>query len=392
MRPAKSEGDVKPHKSILDSALNNPFYVKWENGRILKFFSDPKEDASLTNIKKGVASLFQYQLLDLDVSEQDVAGRCDVSYQSKSETKYLKTKSKCTGDDHAAHHQRLDRPLGVAVHPVRSVHFEVDKEGCLERSRAKEVITTYLESNQRVGSRVDSTMEIEFTGKTELVDEQKGTSVEDILKILGGLKEDGIQSKYEKYCHDERDCRSLVARAKEHRSSLGNDSVGKEELALAMVDLIEVTRESATEDLMRILNAHSMKDMKGQLLDVLGGTQTVAAHHAAKQFLHFETEADMENGERYLQALAVGTRPNPLVIEDLIALTDLKYENEKVKDTLIQTIASMAQRYALVSVNGYESDVSRLTFDIFQFSTDFDNFFHFYLRSPFEWRSLSSTI
>lgn len=47
-----------------------------------------------------------------------------------------------------------------------------------------------------------------------------------------------------------------------------------------------------------------------QLCDLIGLTQTMAAHQAAKKFLHFDSELDIDNTERYLWALSVGTHPH----------------------------------------------------------------------------------
>lgn len=36
----------------------------------------------------------------------------------------------------------------------------------------------------------------------------------------------------------------------------------------------------------------------------------MAAHQAAKKFLHFDSELDIGNTERYLWALSIGTHPH----------------------------------------------------------------------------------
>lgn len=55
--PAPEGFDV--HKSQLESLQNSPFLAKWENGKISDVYIDAKEEISITNIKKGIASLFQ---------------------------------------------------------------------------------------------------------------------------------------------------------------------------------------------------------------------------------------------------------------------------------------------------------------------------------------------
>lgn len=95
---------------------------------------------------------------------------------------------------------------------------------------------------------------------------------------------------------------------------------------------------------------------KAQLLDVLAATQTVDAHAAAKEILKIESTEETDNAERYLQGLAVGSRPQEAVITDLLNMTNAKLTT-KLHDTLTQTIASMANRYTRLVDQGFASDI-----------------------------------
>ena len=120
--------------------------------------------------------------------------------------------------------------------------------------------------------------------------------------------------------------------------------------------LLPAGRLADTEDFIRILKARTTQDIKLQLLDLLGAIQTTESHEAFKLSFDATKEEDLSFVERYLQSLAVGTRPNEAVIDDL-HLTIEKIENEKLKDTFIQTLASMAQRYAHLPGKSYKSKI-----------------------------------
>lgn len=82
-----------------------------------------------------------------------------------------------------------------------------------------------------------------------------------------------------------------------------------------------------------------------QLYDILGYTQTFDAHEAVMKKLHFDDEKHEELSERYLWALSTCSQPNPDIITDLLK----RYKNsnnisEKIKETLLYTIASMTYR------------------------------------------------
>lgn len=89
----------------------------------------------------------------------------------------------------------------------------------------------------------------------------------------------------------------------------------------------------------------------------MAATQTKDAHEAALETLRFSKTVDADLVERYLQGLAVGTRPLEWVINDLLRLSQLQFEESKVRDTLIQTVAAMAFRFARLPNQSYTSPI-----------------------------------
>lgn len=72
--------------------------------------------------------------------------------------------------------------------------------------------------------------------------------------------------------------------------------------------------------------------------------------------IDFTEDTDVDNVERYLQALAVGVRPNPTIIFDLLEIVDDKSLSDKVKTTIIHTIGSMARRFSHSPNQNYSSE------------------------------------
>jgi hypothetical protein len=50
------------HASNLDSALNNPFIVSVDNGKVKEVYIDSGENLSMINLKRSIASNFQVNL------------------------------------------------------------------------------------------------------------------------------------------------------------------------------------------------------------------------------------------------------------------------------------------------------------------------------------------
>lgn len=96
---------------------------------------------------------------------------------------------------------------------------------------------------------------------------------------------------------------------------------------------------------------------QAQLLDLLGAVQTVDAHEAVNEVLDLSGGEEIDSIERYLQALAISTRPNETVITDLLKLANSKSINAKVKLSLINALGSMAYRFAHASQQSYFTDI-----------------------------------
>lgn len=132
----KSENFVD-QSSPLDSVSNLEFYATWHLGKITKSFFSKKEDISVSNVKKALISLFQYQLMDGRYVEDDVSGRCDVVYRSKSANHYEKMKTKCTSDN-LGYHSRDTTAIGVSVVSWRMSDFVVTQDGTLDKVECRE--------------------------------------------------------------------------------------------------------------------------------------------------------------------------------------------------------------------------------------------------------------
>lgn len=141
------------------------------------------------------------------------------------------------------------------------------------------------------------------------------------------------------------------------KDDLSNENVGKFRSALAISKIVPAARTTSKEEFLQILKSHTMKDYRGQLMDLLAATQTKESHEAVKTIIDFTLAEHQIDAERYLQSLGIGTRPKDMIIKDLLQLTEKKFSEPKMKDTLIQTIASMGYRYARLPNQNYESEI-----------------------------------
>lgn len=346
-------GEVK-QRTTLSSIDSTPFYVYWNLGSVKKIYFGKQEDASLDNFKRGVASLFQYQLLDGKYVEEDPSGTCDVQYTSHSSTRYHKAKNNCkfAGD----RYERTEYPLRSLAKTARSVDFTVSTEGTLEKVVAQDYVKYLVNAFDALGAFLESTTKLELERGSSKVGVVEGKTVDEAVKSLSVTEQGLLSEEFESKC-DGDGCDNLVKLVKNLKKSLTNERIGKQESASALVALVKQGRQTSTEDFLRILKAKTMDEQQGQLLDLLGAIQTEQSHKAAKTLLKYESDEDLLLAERYLQALAVGSRPKKAIIEDLLEMAEKKPNNNKFYDTLLQTLGSLAHRYAKLSGNSYETEL-----------------------------------
>lgn len=115
-----------------------------------------------------------------------------------------------------------------------------------------------------------------------------------------------------------------------------------------------------------MFNNNYFFDFQPQLLDILGTAQTEDTHAAVVEVIDFTDDSELENIERYLQALAIGTRPNAKIIADLLKIVDTEQIDEKIATSIIHALGSMAYRYAHLPGQNYSSKIVKNVLDYFK--------------------------
>ncbi|XP_058124322.1 microsomal triacylglycerol transfer protein [Anopheles ziemanni] len=346
--------DTKPGSV---EGIETPFYAWWQLGRINAVYFTESDSVLVRNSKKAIGALFQFQLLDGTYLEEDPSGLCKVTYTSRSSTRYHKSKESCQFNSNRI--QRTEYPLQSKVKISRNTDFTVSTEGCLQTVLSREFAKYVLNAFDNFGAHYDSTIEMKAIGISRNTVVLQGSSIEEVLKDLY-LDSDTLQiQNYRSACTGDQ-CESTVAFFKKYQKSLTDGDIGTGKSSTTLIELVQAARQATVEELLRILKAKTSQPLKGQLLDILGAAQTVASHEAAKtEFRVASNEEDTSLAERYLQALAIATRPQKKIIEDLLQLAQNEPKNVKLADSLIQCLSSVTQRYAQVEAHGYDSELVR---------------------------------
>ncbi|XP_026470483.1 microsomal triglyceride transfer protein large subunit-like [Ctenocephalides felis] len=350
------EGFVE-HSSRIESAKNKVFYVTWSNGKIEHMYVDPDEPLSMINFKRGLVSLFQFQLLDGDHMESDVSGDCLASYTTSGPHSGVKKSKKRCLISHQNKRERPDEALSVHTHSQRGVEYKTNQEGLLESIIADEVHELELVLKRDAGANVRTKIELVLEDKKVKMSPIKSINLQDAVNQLKNVASRTLRAEKEPaLCQDEQ-CPTMERLVSEHRNSLKQESIGGARAATAFVKIIPAVRAATTDQILSVLDSLKNAEIITQLCDLCGFAQTSSSHEAIKRFLDLDNDHDLDNWERYLWALSMGAHPSPEVLADILRMVQKKANktrDHKLTDTLLQTMAAMAKNLAKLPGRSYE--------------------------------------
>ncbi|XP_049803049.1 microsomal triacylglycerol transfer protein isoform X2 [Schistocerca nitens] len=348
-RKAPSPEGFVGHASKLDTTNNSPFYVHWNNGKVEHMFVASGEDLSMVNLKKGIASLFQFQLLDVETTEKDASGKCLVKYTATDPRSFTKTKTECVSPKTVPYIAHPEQVLSALVNSQRTSKYTMTGDLlAIDSVIATETHEMFVAIRQDAGSSIKAVLELSRTGRFEITDTVQAESVDAALTQVQEMqrtefsKQILITEREPRICQD--DCPNLHTVLKENKKFLKKDNLGTIRSATAFLKLLMVVRESKKEDLYKILKYTKNEETVLQLLDVLGAAQTAAAHEAAMKYLQLRDDSKLEENERYFWALSLGSHPIPQIVKGVLKLSHETNPSEKLEETIILTAAALSNR------------------------------------------------
>lgn len=255
-----SQTEFDYHKSPLDTYKNQPFYGIWNKGNISDLYFQSEEDLALVNLKKGLASLFQFKTSEINLREKDASGSCDVLYRESSPTSIRKTKRNCVRSKDTVRFVRPEGALNVKVQNHCSTSVDFLPSGNVEKIESRDYYKISLAANSEIGNSVDSFIVLKTTGT---LDEVKPIKEKDPKKYLLSLKKYKSESletsvlEIEKY-----EPKSFKEAVKELAVSLETSKIGTREASNAFIQLIPVAREAKKKDILKVLKSKLAADCK----------------------------------------------------------------------------------------------------------------------------------
>ncbi|CAG0886035.1 unnamed protein product [Cyprideis torosa] len=353
-RRAPAPSGFIPHTSNLSSSPDSyPLFIRWVGGKIKEVFSIAGDLTALVNLKKGVASLFQYQLTSGEVEEQDSSGTCRVQYEASLSSGSLKKfKGNCSVPF-------LER----TVHPNLILSADVDSsvrvsyvlraaDPILEKAVARESHSLKVHAWNQAGVGITAEQQLVLSDSETGEALVRGSSVDEVIKGLSSQM--GVKIVKEKHgllpadenakCAEK--CLPFPELVDEVRVTLRDTAPGSLRVARVILNLVIQARFSSKATLLNTVRSKKNEAIVAHLLDALGAAQTFPAHEAAMEFIDISAPSSTDLAERYLWSLSQGSHVPLETLEDLLrhSKQGSSRSNLKLFETLILTIATVCHR------------------------------------------------
>ncbi|XP_020285728.1 microsomal triglyceride transfer protein large subunit isoform X2 [Pseudomyrmex gracilis] len=340
-RAPEPEGFVE-HLSKVDQIAEKPFLVLWRHGDVQAVYMDSTESASSANLKRGVASLFQYRTLDDEVRQRDASGLCDVIYTSAGENIVQKRKSACTHSALPPTRRHPNPIFAVNLESYRNSTYILTQSLLPERVVDHETHGMTLTAKSDVGTTVVSERTLEQTSKVLSAGVIQADSVKYAVAVLQpGYREVVIELQPEPVSCPDAGCPTIDKTIEEHREALTESALGTAKSASAFLKLLPLVRDARPEDLQKILKTPRNRKIKMQLLDVFGSASTLPTYKA----IVFQQDRNQDEIERYLWALSLSSTPHTNVAYDVLKRSEETMQNDKVSETYALIAGAMARHH-----------------------------------------------
>ncbi|XP_076241599.1 microsomal triacylglycerol transfer protein [Calliopsis andreniformis] len=340
-RAPEPEGFVE-HSSKVDTIAQKPLLLLWRNGQIKSIYLHTSESVSSANLKRGLAGLFQYRMLDDDIQEWDASGLCNVTYHSLGPKTIGKRKTSCIHNALPPTRRHPNPLFGVKLASTRNSTIELTQKLLPSLVREQERHKMMLAGRSEVGTTVTSERTLELIpGSLSARKVQADTLKEAVAALQPGFQETNMELQMEPVACPGGSCQTLEQTLEEYRNVLDSNFLGTGKSASAFLKLVPLVKSASPEELLKLLKSPRYRQLKQQLLDVYGSASTLASHQAAMKILRQDDVGD--DTERYLWALSLSPTPNADVAKDILKRSEETIQNDKVSETLALTAAAMAR-------------------------------------------------
>nr|XP_042712818.1 microsomal triglyceride transfer protein large subunit-like isoform X3 [Chrysemys picta bellii] len=331
--------------------LQLPVFLHWKNGKVEGIYGDKGGRSQTLNLKQGLISLLQFQPHSGTATEEDVSGRCQVTYVV-SEDSIVKTKDlqSCTRPKFGF--TSVNKIFGVLWQPTSRSFYSV--QGSLIQSVLSEeshVVSPTLKSS--IGTKIMSRQQLELVSSS--MPGPAETPGQSLHEALAGILEkhqpiSTISEPFKRTCIQ---CPSL----KTYLRTLGNRrvkmDVSKVSTTWQFHRFIQMLRGAKKRDVLQLLRKAPEKTVTF-FIDAAVAAQSTASLAALSEFLDFSNKGQVPLLEQFLYAAAFSPRPSKELLRLVLDKLNGKELDPAIWETGIIVIGSLVGKLCRMKLCGLQ--------------------------------------
>ncbi|XP_060102991.1 microsomal triglyceride transfer protein large subunit [Heteronotia binoei] len=323
------------------AALKRPVILQWTRGKVKNFYSYANEPVVVQNLKKGLASLFQIQMNSGVVSETDISGRCNVTYQARqnqiTKIKALNTcKLERTG--FTSHSQIIDiskKSTSAAIYVLEDTF--------LKTVRAEENHVFKMTIRQQTDAKVISKQKLELKSTEAGPRMMAGKQVTSIVKALDSNYV-AISLVAEPVISECKSCPSISQHWNTIRKKLEPENLSTADAVMGFLSFVQNLRKATKEEILQILRTESNAGLFPQLVDAVVSAHTSASLEAMLEYLDFKNNTSTLLLERFLYACGLAPHPDELLLKSLINIYHSAVGNSEIREVNVLIIGALIRK------------------------------------------------
>lgn len=322
------------------AALTKPFLLHLRNGKAKAFYSYWTEPATIRNLKRGLASLFQVQLKSGKVVENDVSGRCTVAYQADkhrvTRTKLLETCK--TAETGFTTHSQV---LGVSRKSSSVTVFTL-ADGFIRSAVAEETHSLAVNAHRSAAAQVVSRQTLTLVRTEAGPLEAAGKDVDGVVKSVDvKLAAVGIMlEKVKSHC---KGCPALFEHWQALQKQLEPHKLSSASAPRSFLALIQSVRKASKDQILKVLKSASKSSLP-QVVDAVTSSQTAASLEAMLEFLNFTDAEGLVLQERFLYACGFASHPDERMLQALLDISKGKIGSTDIKESVVIIMGALVHK------------------------------------------------
>lgn len=255
-----SQSEFHYHKSPIDAYENHDFYAIWKLGNISHIYVEANENVALTNIKKAIVSLFQFQTNEGDYKETGAAGVCDVQYRQTSPTGVRQMRQSCVQKSKSNHFIRPETPLQVNAQNYRTTDYRFFPDGTIDKIESRDYFHIALDANRDIGGSVDSIVVLHSNDIVTNVQSINDKTPKEFLSQLKNYKGESLETISQ---HIDVPIDSNIKKAiEQYETDLVTSNIGTIPSAKAFLHILPIARAAQKHDIIQLLKSKKLAEIK----------------------------------------------------------------------------------------------------------------------------------